>query len=213
MSITRTDPVSNGEPEPAEAIEDASLKPLQPHQTYYYDEDGQRWLVTAWLGRVGDRIEVVGMDVRSFRHDREHALDPYLPTQEDAVKLTAKIWRAAGALKEELRVNYLRELSESGLLDDVDSDVSSAWKSPTNRLPSTHEAIATLYVIARATNQRPAVLIAKELDMSESAASKRILRAQEVGLIPRAKVGRPRKVRSDDPTTQASVRPQKAEKT
>jgi len=177
---------------------DPARRALMPHQMYWLDEDGHRWLVTAWLGRVGDRIEVVGMEVRSFRHEKETLLEPMLPTQHEAVKLTAAIWRSSGALKKQLRDNFRDELA--GLLDFADPDVVAAWHEPNQQLtpsqqvPTTHERIAEMYNMARSIGKRPAVEISSRLKISESAASRRISRARAAGFLPPVKVGRPKAV-------------------
>lgn len=166
---------------------------LWPHQAFWHDDDGHRWLVTAWLGKVGDRVEVVGMDLRSFRHERESQLEQYLPLQEDAVKLTSQIWRSVGALKERIRTKNRQELSDNGLLAGPDRDVSAAWNAPVNSVASRHEEVAYLFAKARLAGKRPVDVVMAELFLSESAANKRIQRARHAGALPLAGPGRPRK--------------------
>lgn len=166
---------------------------LWPHQAFWLDDEGHRWLVTAWLGRIGDRIEVVGMDARSFRHERESQLEQFLPLQEDAVILTAKIWRSIGALKERIRTKNRQELSDSGLLAGPDRDVLAAWNAPVDLVASRHNEIAYLYKQARLAGKKPVDLVMEELFLSRSAANKRIQRARHAGALPPAGPGRPRK--------------------
>jgi len=183
-------------------VDPPDRKGLMPHQTYWLDEDDHRWLVNAWLGRVGDRIEVVGMEVRSFRLEKEALLEPMLPAQDEAVKLTSAVWRSTGALKKQLRENYRDGLE--GLLDYADPDVAAAWRepnqqpTPSQQVPTTHQKIADMHDAARSLGKRPALEISRRLDISVSAANKRIARARNAGFLPPAKPGRPKGNSNED---------------
>src|SRR5688500_2410963 len=99
------------------------------------DDLGHRWLVKVTFGLVGERAEIVGMEVRSVRKKGEGDLDGFFPTQSSGtgIPFNSKVWRLAGALAPEMRQYHLNALA--GLLDQPGNEAAkAAWREPKDRV-------------------------------------------------------------------------------
>jgi hypothetical protein len=171
---------------------------IGPHECLWIDEDKRSWLVRASFARVGERTEVVGMEVRSARRDDEDYLAPYLPARSDTapgpVPINSTVWRAVGTLANELRHNYVSALDEAGLLDRVGNERSAAaWRAPRERVEARLEEVAAVYKAAAEAGRSTTDAVASHFGLSASAAGKRVQRAREAGHLPPTNRGRPRK--------------------
>lgn len=171
---------------------------IGPHECLWVDDDSRPWLVRATFARVGERMEVVGMEVRSVRLDGEEHLAPYLPTKSDGssspVPMNSTVWRAVGTLASELRHHYVSALDGAGLLDRVGNErAAAAWRAPRDRVEARLEEVAAVYKAAVDDGRSTTRAVADHFGLSEHAAAKRVQRAREAGHLPPTNRGRRRK--------------------
>ena len=167
---------------------------MAPHELLWFDEDGRGWHVRAEFARVGERMEVVGMEVRSYRRDDEEHLDGFLPTRaEGPTVLSSTIWRALGTLSRDLREAWFGALTESGLIDQPGNErAAAAWRAPKDRVEVRLEEVAAVFVHADQNGGGGTPAVANRFGISYAAAAKRVQRARAANRLPPATRGRKR---------------------
>lgn len=156
------------------------------------DDLGNHWLLKATFGLVGERAEIVGMEVRSVRKKGDRNLDGFLPTQTSGagIPINSTVWRLAGAMAPEMRQYHANALA--GLLNQPGNEAAAAaWQEPKVRVHARLKDVAVVYEAAVETGQSTTLAVSKHFNISKAAAAKRIQRARAKKLLPKAKPGRP----------------------
>jgi hypothetical protein len=186
-----------------EAAPDPSLPDRRSGRTYTYS-DGET-SVTVELGVVGDRWEVIGLDVRSYPSVRTRPKGKLTVTGLRALPLGTLVTKAGS----ELRKSLSKELEEAGPSESVDEQEhhrvsiravaaerglamfpqpSPARGRPRYSDERVKEAVqiyndASLVPAAR---RKPTKAVAEQLYVSYSTARRIIRRAREKGFLPPA---------------------------
>lgn len=170
------------------------LRPVElgAHERLWFDNNKRPWLIKATFSRIGERIEVVGMEVRSVRRPDEKRLDKHLPetASGNGIAVSSQVWRSAGALISEMRQHYLEALRQSGMLTQPGNEESAVrWLIPKDESARLRD-VAAIYKAAVEAGQSTTLAVSNHFGLSPSAAAKRVQRAREAGLLPPAKRGR-----------------------
>lgn len=172
---------------------------LLPHELLWPDAERGPWLVRAAFGRVGERIEVVGVELQSlgvpelverFGEMREGPSGESLP-----LALTSELWRTLplGRLLAQARTAWLEALDDTGLLER-NPDAAQLWTGPRRRGRVDLERVAAIYLAAMRPggSGKPLEDVMERLGpMSKSAAAQRVSRARAAGLLAPTTRGRP----------------------
>lgn len=169
---------------------------LGPHEGIWRDSHGKPWFVKATFGLVGERMEVVGLEVRSVRVPEDHGrLDDHLPEAMSGAgaAINSKVWRSAGALIAEMRRHYVDALNQSGLMNRPGNEEAAAkWLAPKARSAAALEDLVVIYDAAVEAGESTTLAVSKHFGISPAAAAKRIQRAREKApQLPQAGRGRP----------------------
>lgn len=158
--------------------------------------------VKAHFGRIDGRVECIGVDIRSYREERDTPDGP--PTgrvpvlgQPSAVSVTAtKIRRMPlGAVIEDLLddLRLMADWAQKRHLPDLDLDSLGERVGDDQRTWTSNDILQVAAVYADALDQRkpPRATVAKRLGITPSNASKQIARAVDAGLLTRPPTGKP----------------------
>lgn len=176
------------------------LRPVQlgVNERLWRDGNNRTWLVKATFGRVGERIEIVELRARSSRMPNEERLAKFLPIAGGgtAVYPKARALRTNGRLGREMKEHYLAALCQSGMLRQPGNErIRARWLAPRDRVETPLEEVAEVYNAALDVDQSTRLAVSQRFFISSSAAAKRIRRAREAGLLPKARRGRPARKR------------------
>jgi len=185
---------------PSEHIEPTRRRPplsslLGPREVLWPDSQRGPWLVSADFGRIGDRMEVVGLNVRSLGApdlEKRFALARRPRGLELPALLTVQVWRSlpVGRLTAQLRAAWLAALDESGLLERNPA-AAERWTAQRRQGGVDLEQVAAVYLKALAEGRSPTEAVRVECGpMSKSAAAQRVSRACDAGFLVRTKKGR-----------------------
>lgn len=168
---------------------------MAPHEALWINDNGDSWHVRAELARSGERIEVVGMHVRSYRDDDQAHLEAHLPTRDAGPPaLDSTTWRSLGTLARDLRETWFEAIDGLGLLDQPGNEhAAAAWRAPKDRVKIRQTEVADVFKSAQANGESGTKAVAQRFNISEPAAAKRIQRAREAKHLPAATRGRPRR--------------------
>lgn len=160
------------------------------------------WLIDLRFAVVDERVECVGIELRSYRHDDEAWLAlPRAGEGNEPVRVAMLREIPLGSLiaTEKLRAahtlrSHLRHLRRDDLAAETAAWEKGAARTRGGRPPEdlSLEQVAQVYREAAVATNAPTRAVAEAFQLSRSAAAKRVARARAAGLLPPTERGRAR---------------------
>ena len=155
------------------------------------------WVIRFHWGAVGDRVECIGLDVRSFRSKEEPAGPRPLPSgsYQPITTTLLRSLKADGLIQENIEafgdlVEWASKLASTGAKARREATrVLESMNAPRRRgrppeyPPEHYEKVATVYSEAHAANRTPRRAVAREFGVSETKAGHWIAKARKLGYL------------------------------